>query len=155
MPENNGARKFSGSRRTTAKGNGSSKHMKNKKATLWGTVIAVLVIAAALWVLGRGGFSGGAGKVTVRVTELSGKVLTEKTLRFAEGDSLAKLVQENFSGVVMDNGMLMSIESLTTPADWSRFIGIYQNGEMAAYGLEQLPFKDGDIIELRESEMTW
>ena len=45
--------------------------------------------------------------------------------------------------------MLMNIESLVTPADWSQFISIYINGEMAMEGIETLPYKDGDKLELR------
>ena len=62
-------------------------------------------------------------------------------------DKLADLVAQNFQNVKYENGMLMTIESLTTPADWSSFISILINGEMSQKGIMEMEFKDGDKID--------
>ena len=121
--------------------------MKNKKV-LW-AILAIIVIAAA-WILIAKPFTAkGDGTITVTVTDVEEKVLKEKKIVFNNGDKLTDLVQNNFDNVLIDNGMLMNIESLVTPADWSQFICIYINGEMAMEGIETLPYKDGDKLELR------
>ena len=123
--------------------------MKNKKV-LW-AILAVIVIAAAYILIAKPFTPKGDGTITVTVTDLDQKVLKEKKIVFNTGDKLADLLQKNFDNVKMDNGMLMNIESLVTPADWSQFISLYINGEMAMEGIETLPYKDGDKIELRRT----
>ncbi len=121
--------------------------MKNKKV-LW-ALLAVIVIAAAYILIARPFTPKGDGSITVTVTDVDQKVLKEKKIVFNSGDKLTDLVKNNFDNVLIDNGMLMNIESLVTPADWSQFISILINGEMAMEGIETLPYKDGDKLEFR------
>ena len=121
--------------------------MKNKKV-LW-AILAVIVIAAAYIVIAKPFTPKGDGSITVKVTDLDQKLIKEKKIVFNTGDKLPDLIKNNFDKVLIDNGMLMIIESLVTPADWAQFICIYINGEMAMEGIETLPYKDGDVLELR------
>ena len=106
--------------------------MKNKKV-LW-ALLAVIMIAAAYILIAKPFTPKGDGSITVTVTDVDQKVLKEKKIVFNSGDKLTDLVKNNFDNVLIDNGMLMNIESLVTPADWSQFISILINGEMAMEG---------------------
>lgn len=88
------------------------------------------------------------GYITITVQDLDNKMLAEKKVGFKAGQSLAELLEANFENVTIDNSMLMTIESLTTPADWSTYISLLINGEYAMEGVMTLPFKDGDTIDL-------
>lgn len=114
---------------------------------------------AAYIVIGKPFAPKADGSITVSVVDLDGTSLKEKTIEYRTGDTLPALIAAAFENVTMDNGMLMTIESLTTPEDWSSFICVYQNGEMASEGLETLPFKDGDTIGLVmtafDAEAAW
>ena len=87
------------------------------------------------------------GHITITVQDKDQKVLVEKNVGFKAGQTLADLLPENFANVTIDNGMLMTIESLTTPADWSSYIALFINGEYAMEGIMTLPFADGDKID--------
>lgn len=86
------------------------------------------------------------GEIQIVLVDLDGSTVLEKNVEFFVGDTLDKLLQENFENVVIDNGMLMSIESFTTPADWSTYICIYVNDEMSMVGLLDIKFEDGTKI---------
>ena len=46
----------------------------------------------------------------------------------------------------------MSIETFTTPSDWSTFISIYVNNEMSMVGLLDIKFEDGIKISFINTE---
>ncbi len=121
--------------------------MKNKKV-LW-AILAVIVIAAAYILIAKPFTPKGDGSITVKVTDIDQKLIKEKKIVFKTGDKLTDLVKNNFSNVVIDNGMLMKIESLDTPSDWAQFIAIWTNGKLAEVGIETLPYADGDVLEFR------
>ena len=87
------------------------------------------------------------GHITISVQDENGKVLAEKEVGFKAGQTVADLLQANFENVTIDNGMLMTLESLTTPADFHTYIAFYINGEYAMEGVMTQPFADGDKIE--------
>ena len=121
--------------------------MNNKTLKIVLAAVAVLALAAVLFFVLGGGGAKDDGHITVTVQDKEGKVITEKKIGYKEGDKLADLVQKNFANVTYDNGMLMTIESLTTPADWSSYISILQNGEYSMVGIMEMQFKDGDKID--------
>ena len=82
-------------------------------------ILAVIVIAAAYILIAKPFTPKGDGSITVKVTD------------------------------IIDNGMLMKIESLDTPSDWAQFIAIWTNGKLAEVGIETLPYADGDVLEFR------
>ncbi|MBR6704633.1 MAG: DUF4430 domain-containing protein [Lachnospiraceae bacterium] len=125
--------------------------MKNKKLTIILAVVAVVVLGCVLWFILGGGGAKDDGHITVTVQDKDGKILAEKKIGYKEGDKLADLVEKNFKNVKYEDSgygpMIMEIESLTTPADWSSYISILYNGEYAQVGIGQLEFKDGDKID--------
>ena len=87
------------------------------------------------------------GHITITVKDENGKVLADKEVGFKAGQTVADLLEANFENVTIDNGFLMTLESLTTPADYHTYIAFYVNGEYAMQGVTTQPFTDGDKIE--------
>ena len=87
------------------------------------------------------------GHVTITVKDEKDNVLAEKEVGFMAGQTVADLLEANFENVTIDNGFLMTLESLTTPADYHTYIAFYINGEYASEGVTTQPFADGDRIE--------
>jgi hypothetical protein len=87
-----------------------------------------------------------SGIVTISVVDINNQIVKEKEISFNEGDTLVSLVQNNFDNVVMDGTMIMSIETLTTPSNWSTYICIKVNGEDSMVGIMDIVLKDGDHI---------
>ena len=125
--------------------------MKDKKklVTIILAVVAVLALIPAIIFVTNHYQSKGDGTITVEIIDFDGEtVIKSKDIDFKKGDTLVELVEDNFTNVTYDNGMLMSIEDYVTPADWSSFISIYVDDEMSMVGINQIEFKDGTKISL-------
>ena len=109
-------------------------------------VFGLVFIAIGTYFINEANTAKGDGTITIRVIEFEDVLVKEKDITFYEGDTLTQLVKSNFSNVVIDNGMVMSIESITTPNDWSTYICIYQNDVMSNFGINDIEFQDGDIV---------
>ena len=121
----------------------------------------VVLTIAALGVLVFGGMffsknftSTSDGSITVELVELDGTKRV-KEIEFNTGDILLTLLEENYDNVVVENGMLMSIDTFTTASDWSTFISIDVNGEMSMVGLNEIEYEDGMIISLKLTEFIY
>ena len=133
-----------------------NKKMNNKIVKIVLALVAVAALAVGIIAL-TGGFGAKAdGHITVSVKDLDGKVLAEKKIGYKTGDKLLDLVQSNFKNVTTkDSGygpFIMTIESLTTPEDFSKYISILINGEYSDKGISQMEFKDGDRIDFVEDQ---
>ncbi|MBR0137720.1 MAG: hypothetical protein IJM15_04860 [Erysipelotrichaceae bacterium] len=119
------------------------------------TVIALAVIVFAGIKLKDSYLINSDGKIEVLIVNLENVEIKHKTIRFREGDTLVKLLEDNFDNVLMKDGMLMNIETLETPADWSSFICIYVDDKMSEVGIEQIKFTDGTKISLVMTELVY
>ena len=95
------------------------------------------------------------GKIEIEVIDLNNVEVKKKQIRFKEGDTLVKLIEDNFDNVLFKDGMLMNIETLETPADWASFICVYVDGKMSEVGIEQIAFTDGTKISLIMTELVY
>ena len=132
--------------------------MKDKKKlilTITLSVVAVIIFVVASLMLKNHFTSDSDGQIQVEIIELDGTTKVEKMINFKEGDTLDQLISDNFDNVVIENGMLMSIEDYNTPADWSTFISIYVDNEMSMVGLLDIEFTDGTIISLVITEFIY
>lgn len=120
-----------------------------------GTVIGVALLVVVGFFLVDSFSAKGDGVITVRVEELDGTVLSEKEIEFYEGDTLIKLIEENFNNVVFDNGMIMEIETYKTPSDWSTFLSVYVDDKMSEVGLKDIVYSDGMKITLKVTEFIY
>lgn len=130
------------------------KKMKNSKKILV-TVVVLVAIVAALFGRQILSQSKADGSIQVEVIDLEQNVLQDKSVDFMEGDTLVDLVEENFDNVTIDNGMLMTIDELTTPEDWSSFICIYVDDEMSDVGINDIVVKDGMKVSFIMTEFNY
>ena len=103
----------------------------------------------------RGFASQNSGQIQVELINLEGVTTLEKEVEFEEGDTLEFLLKENFDNVVIENGMLMSIEDFTTPSDWSTYISIHVDNEISQVGLLEIEFEDGTLISFVMTEFNY
>ena len=89
-----------------------------------------------------------AGEIQISIIDENNNVLKDEKITFHEGDKMLDLLNANFENVTIENGMVMTIEGLITPADWSYWICLYVDGEMSSVGILDVNFKDGTKIEL-------
>ena len=116
------------------------------------SVVALGLIALSVYLLKDSFKPSYDGIIIVEVIDLDGSVIKEKEILFKEQDLLVDLISNNFENVSYNDGMIMSIENFTTPADWSKFISIYVNDEMSNVGLKDIVFVDGTKISLIVTE---
>ncbi|MGN1277482.1 MAG: DUF4430 domain-containing protein [Floccifex sp.] len=128
--------------------------MKNSKKLIV-TVVVLVAIVAALFGRQILSQSKADGSIQVEVIDLEQNVLQDKSVDFMEGDTLVDLVEENFDNVTIDNGMLMTIDELTTPEDWSSFICIYVDDEMSDVGINDIVVKDGMKVSFIMTELNY
>jgi len=128
--------------------------MKNfKKIVL--TIIALVVLVLGGMILSKTFSSTSDGSITVELVELDGSLKSSKEIEFETGDKLLTLIEENYENVVVENGMLMSIDTFTTASDWSTFISIDVNGEASMVGLNEIVYEDGMIISFKMTEFIY
>lgn len=129
---------------------------RNKRIlTIILSLIGVIVFVIASVMVSRQFASKSEGQIQVQLIDLEGNITKEKEIEFDKGDTLQYLLEENFDNVVIENGMLMSIENFTTPLDWSTFISIYVDNEISPVGLLDIEFKDGTLISFVMTEFIY
>lgn len=131
--------------------------MNKKKLilTIVSAILAVAVLVACFIIASSVIKAQGDGTISVEVVALDGNIMREKDIVFYEGDTLQKLIEENFEGVVFeDTGygpFLKEIEGYVTPADWSSYISVYVDDTYSEVGIGDIVFVDGTVISLRIS----
>ena len=119
------------------------------------TILAVLILLGGVFFLSQNFVSQNDGNIIVDVVDIDGKKVAEKEISFQEGDQLVDLIQDHFKNVSIENGMIMDIETLKTPSDWSEFICIYVDEKMSDVGIQDIEFHDGTHISLIMSENNY
>ena len=116
----------------------------------WKSKITVIIVC---YVLIAKSFTPKAdGEIQIVLVDLDGTIVSDKKIEFIVGDTLDQLLKENYKNVDITDGMIMSIETFTTPSDWSTFISIYVNDEMSMVGLLDIQFEDGTKISFVNTE---
>ena len=110
------------------------------------SVVAIAIIVAVYIILAKPFAPNSDGSIQVVLVDLDGTIVSEKEISFKKNDTLEKLLKENYDNVVIEDGMLMSIDNFTTPSDWSSYISIYVNEKMSEVGVLGIEFTDGTKI---------
>ena len=132
--------------------------MKNRKNLILTAIlsfIGVIVFVIASVMVSSRFASQNSGQIQVELINLEGVTTLEKDIEFKQGDTLEFLLEDNFDNVVIENGMLMSIEDFTTPSDWSTYISIYVDNKMSQVGLLEIEFMDGTLISFVMTEFNY
>ena len=122
-----------------------------KKKLIIKIVLSVVCVAVIMFIAiaTKNAFVSKAdGEIQVVYVDIEGNTISEKQIEFKEGDTLIKLLQDNFKNVTLNDGMIMTFEDFVTPTDWSQFITIYVNDEMSMVGVLDIKFEDGTKISL-------
>ncbi|MGN1343768.1 MAG: DUF4430 domain-containing protein [Traorella sp.] len=118
----------------------------DKKKKVLVTILAVVLLVFGGWFFSRSYVTHGDGEITVELKDIDGNLLSEKNIAFYKGDKLVDLLSNNYDNVVIENGMIMSIDTLTTASDWSQFIMIYVDDEASNVGILEIQYEDGTKI---------
>lgn len=130
--------------------------MKKKTiATVVLSIVATVGLGVASYFIYDSFTAKSDGSITIEIIKLDGDKANEKEISFNNGDSLVALLEDNFENVVVKDGMLMSIDVLTTPEDWSTFICIYVDNEMSNVGILDIQFTDGTLISFVDTEVIY
>ena len=130
--------------------------MKKKTiATVTLSIVAAVGLGVASYFIYDSFTAKSDGSITVEIIKLDGDKANEKEISFNNGDSLVALLEDNFENVIIEDGMLMSIDVLTTPEDWSTFICIYVDDEMSNVGILDIRFNDGTLISFVDTEVIY
>ncbi|MGM9912040.1 DUF4430 domain-containing protein [Floccifex sp.] len=119
------------------------------------TVALLLVLLAGIFIPKQLSKSSNDGVIDVVVEQVDHSIVCEKEVPFKEEQTCPEVIKENFDNVVIENGMIMSIETLTTPDDWSEFISIYVDDEMSEVGIEEIKLQDGMKISFVMTEYEY
>lgn len=123
------------------------------------SIIAIVVVVAAVFMLKKPSqpnvVATNNESVEIEIVDIDGKQINDKSIEIEDGDTLASLVEENFDNVKIEDGFLYTIDKLTTPEDWSTFIAIYVNDEMAEVGINDIQLKDGDKYSFVDTKMEY
>ena len=125
---------------------------RKRVKTLIFAIIAVVIIAISVGFLNSGTKSKSQGTIHIELVDLSGTKIDQKQIEFYEGDTLVRIVEDNFRNVEISNGMLLTIENLITPKDWSSFICIYVNGDMSMVGISEIRLEDKMVVSFEMTE---
>lgn len=126
-----------------------------KKKKVLGSILVVAILAIVLIVPNMLSKSKKAGTIDVIVEDVNKEVIKQKSIDFQKDEKCSEVIQNNFDNVLIENGMILNIESLETPEDWSEFICIYVNDEMSQVGIEDIVLEDGMKISFVMTEYEY
>ena len=126
---------------------------KFKKIVL--TIISLLVLVLGSLYLSNNFTSKTQGDVLIELIDIDGNISDSRHIDYQKGDTLVSLIESNYDNVLIENGMLMTIEDFETASDWSTFISIYVNDEMSMVGINDIMFDDNTKISFVMTEFVY
>ena len=126
---------------------------KFKKIVL--TIISLLVLVLGSLYLTNNFTSKTKGDVLIELIDIEGNISDSRQIEYQEGDTLVSLVESNYDNVLIENGMLMTIEDFEIASDWSTFISIYVNDEMSMVGINDIKFDDNTKVSFIMTEFVY
>lgn len=126
---------------------------KFKKIVL--TIISLLVLVLGSLYLSNNFTSKTQGDVLIELIDIDGNISDSRRIDYQKGDTLVSLIESNYDNVLIENGMLMTIEDFETASDWSTFISIYVNDEMSMVGINDIMFDDNTKISFVMTEFVY
>ena len=126
---------------------------KQKVLTIVLSIVALVILAVCI-IVGTKSFTPNYdGKIIVEVVDIDGTLIKKEQIKFNAGDTLIKLISENFNNVVTSGEgewqMIDKIESIENASDWSTYISIYVDDVESQVGIASIEFVDGTKISLK------
>lgn len=119
------------------------------------TIISLLVLVLGSLYLSNNFTSKTQGDVLIELIDIEGNITDSRQIDYQKGDTLVSLVESNYDNVLIENGMLLTIEDFETASDWSTFISIYVNNEMSMVGINDIEFDDDTKVSFVMTEFVY
>ena len=119
------------------------------------TIISLLVLVLGSLYLSNNFTSKTQGDVLIELIDIDGNISDSRRIDYQKGDTLVSLIESNYYNVLIENGMLMTIEDFETASDWSTFISIYVNDEMSMVGINDIMFDNNTKISFVMTEFVY
>ena len=117
------------------------------------SLIACIGIVFTIIFINNPDFAKTKGTVTIELIDLDDKKVLSKDINFKEKDTLVSIVSDEFDNVLIENGMVITIEELTTDTiNWSVYISILVNGEYSMVGINDIELVDELIVTFKMEE---
>lgn len=120
--------------------------MKKYKLSIILSIPAIIIIIISFIFINKQFISNDKGTINVSLINIDGDLIQEKNIDFKKGDALIDLLTKNFNNVRIENGMLMSIDKLITPGDYSKWICIYVDEKISSVGINDIKYSHGTRI---------
>ena len=117
------------------------------------SLIACIGIVFTIIFINNPDFAKTKGTVTIELVDLDDKLVLSKDINFKEKDTLVSIVSDEFDNVLIENGMVITIEEFTTDTlNWSVYISILVNGEYSMVGINDIELVDELIVTFKMEE---
>ena len=117
------------------------------------SLIACIGIVFTIIFINNPDFAKTKGTVTIELVDLDDNLVLSKDINFKEKDTLVSIVSDEFDNVLIENGMVITIEELTTDTiNWSVYISILVNGEYSMVGINDIELVDELIVTFKMEE---
>ena len=80
---------------------------------------------------------------------------SSKKVSFKKGDTIEKILTENFNNVLFDGTMLVSFEDFNMYEENDYFLMVYVNDKESNVGLKQIEITDGIKITLKVTKISY
>lgn len=98
--------------------------MKKKIIPIICTIVALVIIVFSIWYLNKPTRTNENGEITIILLNKDKSEIESKKIEILEGDTFLELLEENFE-IVVENGMILKINSLEAYNTKEEFIKIY------------------------------
>lgn len=117
------------------------------------SLIACIGIVFTIIFINNPDFAKTKGTVTIELVDLDDNLVLSKDINFKEKDTLVSIVSDEFDNVLIENGMVITIEEFTTDTiNWSVYISILVNGEYSMVGINDIELIDELIVTFKMEE---
>ena len=117
------------------------------------SLIACIGIVFTIIFINNPDFAKTKGTVTIELVDLDDNLVLSKDINFKEKDTLVSIVSDEFDNVLIENGMVITIEEFTTDTlNWSVYISILVNGEYSMVGINDIELVDELIVTFKMEE---
>src|SRR5690554_868994 len=127
--------------------------MKKHILTIILASLAFIVMFWSIDAIGKNKAATSDSVVTKEVIELDETVITSNTINLYKGDTLQKIIEDNFDHVVFEQSAygpyLTAIENYETPSNYETYLTIYVDGAYSLVGIGDIKLEDGMTITIK------
>ena len=127
---------------------------KNKLLTVISVIIVLVIFCSTLLFIYKEKNSKIDGTITFEYVNINEDKSCKK-VTFKKGDTIEKILTENFNNVLFDGTMLISFEDFNMVEENDYFLMVYVNDKESNVGLKQIEITDGIKISLKVTKISY